>query len=368
MAPPRSARRPAAAAAAAKKPAPVESLPEIRDREFWRRKAKTLEQTLAETEHALDQVSGLMKRPLTPPKWALPRGGARPSRAVGLLHLSDVHTGEVVRAEEVDGINAYDLEICRARLRRLFAATAKILPRWAADCRLSGVYVAVNGDLISGDIHDELARTNAITSQKQVWFVADEIAAGATVLAEAFGGVTLVFTPGNHGRSTAKTHAKRTAALNFDTMVGEALRRHFRDDSRVAVHVSPGRAAAYDILGWKVLQTHHDMGGAGGQGFAGPVLPIVRKGKATEWAAAQRRVFYDLILTAHYHTSANPGKILANGSVVGYGEFAASIMASPEPPQQWLALVHEAWGLRERCEIRLEDPKTLANPSPATRE
>ena len=68
---------------------------------------------------------------------------------------------------------------------------------------------------------------------------------------------------------------------------------------------------------------------------------------------ARRQELYDIVLTAHYHTSGNPGKTLANGSVIGFNEFAQSILAAPEPPQQWLALVSEKWCLRERAEIRL---------------
>jgi hypothetical protein len=333
--------------------APPREPVEIRNEKFWKERAASLAAELADTRHILNEVSGLMERPIDPPKWSLPKLGGRKRRAVGLLTISDIQGGEVVKADQIQGINAFDLHICQERLRRLFSATVEILPRWAADCRLKGIYVPLNGDLVSGDIHEELRRTNALTAQEQVFFVADELAAGLEKLADAFGKVVTIVTPGNHGRSTVKTQAKDTAALNYDTMIGKQLSRHFARDDRVTVIVSPGRDITYDIFYWHVLQTHHDEGGGGGQGFAGPLLPILRKGKAIEWMAAQRRVFYDIMVTGHHHTSANLGKILANGSVPGYNEFAQSIRAAPEPPQQWLALVHEQWCLRERCEIKL---------------
>ncbi|RBP03784.1 hypothetical protein DFR50_14232 [Roseiarcus fermentans] len=345
-------------------PTPVE----LRDAAFWRRRAKTLADELAGSNHLLAQVAGLVDRPLDPPKWALPaaKASGKSSRAVGLLQISDVHGGEIVRANEVAGLNAYDLDVCAARLKRLYEAAARILPRWSADCRLEGVYVALNGDLVSGDIHDELRRTNALTAQEQVWFVADRNAAGIELLAEAFGRVVVVVTPGNHGRSTIKTNAKTTAALNYDTMIGEALRRHFAGDRRVTVVVSPSRDAIYEILGWRVLQTHGDEGGGGGQGFAGPVLPIVRKNRMMEFVSAQTRDFFDIVLTGHYHLSTNPTrKHFGNGSVVGYSEFARQIRAEPEPPMQWLLLVTERWGVRERLPIVLEDPRAAA-PSPSS--
>jgi len=62
---------------------------------------------LHRTEHALRQVSGLLERPVVMPAWTLPAAG-KPGRAVGLLHVSDWHVGEVVRADEIGGMNAYD--------------------------------------------------------------------------------------------------------------------------------------------------------------------------------------------------------------------------------------------------------------------
>lgn len=327
---------------------------ETRDAAFWKRKFQDTVRELGDVSHALDEVSGVMSRPIYPASWALPSATAK-HRAAGLLTISDIHAGEVIDPSEMNGRNSYDVETCRRRLRRLFAAAIDILPRWSSDCRLEGVYVALNGDLISGDIHDELRETNAITSQEQVYFVADELAGGIEKLHAELGPVEIVVTPGNHGRQTHKTHAKRTARLSFDMMVGKALANHFRNNPNVNVHNSPSRDAEYSILGWRVLQTHHDQGGGGGAGFAGTALPIARKVKSIEYMASQGRQHYDMIITGHYHTSMNLGKTLANGSVVGYGEFAQSIRASPEVPQQWLALVTEKWGMRERAEIKLED-------------
>jgi len=342
----------------AEAPSPIE----IRDAAFWRRKAATLEKQAADSDHILREMSGMFARPLNIPDWALPVPG-RTRRAVGLLHLSDLHVGEVVRAEETGGINAYSPEIFQRRFRRMIAASINILPRWSADCDLQGVVVALNGDLISGDIHDELRRTNALTAHEQVALATDEIAAGILQIADRFGQVLVTVTPGNHGRSTEKTHAKRMAALSYDTMVGNILTRQFANDSRITINLSSGPDILFSIFGWSILQTHGDsMGTGGGQGFAGPELPIVRGGKKVKLAGFAAGERYDIILTAHYHTSSNPGTVLANGSMVGYSEYAVRIRGVPEPPMQWLALIHEKWGLRERVPVVLEDPHQPERP------
>lgn len=342
--------------------APAPATLEIRDAAFWRRKSAEEQKRADESEHILREMAGIFRREVHVPKWTLP-GDGKKGRAVGLIHLSDLHNGEVVRPEEIGGINEYNPDIFQRRFRRMIAAAVEILPRWAADSDLKGVVVALNGDLISGDIHDELRRTNALTAHEQVAHTTDEIAGGIRPLADRFGNVLIVVTPGNHGRTTEKTHAKRMAALSYDTMIGNILARTFADDKRITVNVASGADVLFPIFGWSILQTHGDsMGTGGGQGFAGPELPIVRGGKKIKLSGFASGERYDIILTAHYHTSSNPGSILANGSMIGYNEYAVRIRAQPEPPMQWLALIHEKWGLRERHPVMLEDPRPPERP------
>lgn len=336
--------------------APPELTPvEVRNERFWKKRSADLESELAETKHLLEQVAGLMERAPSPPKWALPSTNDKPGRSVGLLHISDLHGGEIVRPQEILGLNKYDIAIARKRFRQYITAACEILPRWSVDTHFEGVVCAFNGDQTSGDIHEELRMTNEIASLEQVEFATDEFCAGLEILAGKFHKVDAYFTCGNHGRQTLKTHAKGTISLNFDTMIGKQVARYFTKDDRVTVHVAPGRDCEYRIFGHRVLQTHGDQGGGGGQGFAGPVLPIARKAKALEFLSAQTRDFHDVILTAHHHFSTHPTrKLYGNGSIVGYNEFSRSIRAAPESPMQWLLLVTERWGIREAAEIVLD--------------
>lgn len=335
---------------------------EVRDASFWRRKAVEATKQADEAEHVLREMAGIYERRPVIPSWTLP-GDSGTGRAVGLIHLSDLHVGEVVRSEEVGGVNEYTPEIFKRRFRRMIDASLQIIPRWAADCDLKGVVVALNGDLVSGNIHAELRETNALTAHEQVALATDEIAAGLRHIADKFGAVLVTVTPGNHGRITEKTHAKRMAALSYDTMIGNILAREFASDPRITVNMSAGADIVFPIFGWSVLQTHGDsMGTGGGQGFAGPELPIVRGGKRIKLSGFSTGERYDIMLTAHYHTSSNPGTMLANGSMVGYSEYAVRIRGVPEPPMQWLALIHEKWGLRERVPVVLEDPIVPERP------
>lgn len=348
-------------------PQPDEMRLENRDSGFWKAKARDYERDLADVEKMLSEVSGVRSQQVYPAEWLLDTKRGRRGKAVIGLLLSDVHAGEVISDDELLGLNGFDIAICRRRLRRLFAATCEVGSRWGSDSDVRGAVLTLGGDLISGDIHEELRITNELTSHEQVRFAVEEIAGGIRHLVEAFGRVHVVSVPGNHGRTTIKPTAKLYSRLSYDTLIAQMLSDVFAKNPRVTFQITPATDAIFPVLGHVVLATHGDkMGTGGGQGFAGPVLPIVRGTKKIEAQQARAGRRPDLILHGHYHTSANPGPVLSNGSIPGYSEYGNGLRASLEPPQQWAFLISDRWGLRERAEIKLEDRKVIGLPVSAS--
>ncbi len=334
-----------------------ESRREVRDGSFWRRKATELQKQLADAEHVAEQLAGVRHQPIVVPDWLIARGKGKPGRAVLCMLVSDIHAGEVVSSEELGGLNEFNIDICRRRLRRLFAAACEIGPRWLADCQCTGALLALGGDLVSGSIHEELRVTNELQAHEQVRFVVEELSGGVGHLLKQFGRVHVASVPGNHGRTTVKPTAKLYSRLSYDTMVADMLADRFRHDTRVTFQIGVSTDQVIPIFGWSIHLTHGDkVGSGGGQGFAGPDLPIVRGGKkvAAQQASVGRRIH--LLIKGHHHYSTNPGRILSNGSVPGLTEFGADLRGEVEQPKQWVFLVHEKWCLRERHDVQLEDP------------
>lgn len=332
--------------------------------EFWRRKAKAAEHELARAEHLAAELAGVRGQGWQVPDWLLASiSPAAIGRSVVGCLVSDVHMGEVIEPDEILGVNRFDPDVCRARLKRYFEASCTIGRRWASDTACEGALLVLGGDMVSGSIHDELAATNALTSPEQVVAVVEAIAGGIRLLAEAYGRVHVVSVPGNHGRTTPKPTAKLYARLSYDIMVAAMLQERFRFDERLTFQHGDSKDQIVPVFGRTVFVTHGDkIGTKGGMGFAGPMLPIVRGTKKVEAQQARFGRRPDLILHGHYHTTGNAGAVLSNGSVPGYGEYADDLRAEPEPPQQWLFLLHSKWGLRERAPIQLEAPGLPPKP------
>lgn len=345
------------------KPEIGQSRAEIFDAAFWRKKHASLQKELAEAEHIAAELAGIRGLSINVPDWLVDTRQHKRGRSVIGCLVSDIHMGEVIDPEEINGINAFNPDICRERLRRYFSAAAEIGQRWASDTDCEGAFLALAGDLISGDIHEELRITNALTSHEQCLAAAEELTAGILRLKEAFGRVHVVVVPGNHGRTTHKPTAKLYARLSYDNLIGAMLAQKFAGDGAITFQQSASKDQLTPIFGRTVLTTHFDkIGTRGGMGFAGPMLPIVRGSKKIEAQQASIGRRPDLIQGGHYHVTGNPGNVLANGSVPGYSEFADDLRAVVEPPQQWLYLLHSRWFLRERLPVQLEEPAVLVKP------
>ena len=80
------------------------------------------------------------------------------------------------------------------------------------------------------------------------------------------------------------------------------------------------------------------LGGIGG--LSVPLLKAV-----TRWDLAVRADYHHI---GHFHTYSDFGRVLVNGSLIGYGPFSQWIGASPEPPQQ---LTYMLDSKRGKCQV-----------------
>lgn len=331
------------------------------DADFWRRKATDQQKQMDAMHRVIRELGALDGLKVGRADWIEDPQKTPEGSATFIVHTSDWHIGEVVEPTEINHWNRYDLDVARRRVQRLITA-AKVKGRqWTDDTRVDGVLLTMGGDAVSGDIHDELVATNEFASLEQVVAAVDLYNMLVAEMADEYGRVHVVAVPGNHGRTTKKKTAKRYGALSYDTHIARLVARHFDGDDRVTFQIAAGPDASVMLYGRHVLVTHGDnIGTGGGQGFAGPVLPILR-------GRHKMRLQYqgqtpDLILMGHYHTSAAPPGVLANGSLVGMSEYGFGIRGEVDAPRQWLAVMRSNWGLADRADVQLERPATPPKP------
>lgn len=289
---------------------------------------------IAELTQRLGLYERLDAARLDPPDWLSPKKSPKGHAAIPCMLLTDVHFDEVVKPEQVDGLNCYNRAIAEKRLRRAFEGAIRLSRHYLSGVAYEGFQLFLGGDVLSGIIHEHLRETNQAQIMDSVLSVVEPLEAGINLLASAFGQVHVTAVTGNHGRNTLKPRIKNRAQDNFDWLVYKMVERDFRPRGDVTVQVSDAPDAHLCVYETRYLLTHGDQfrGGTGISAMLAPLLLGAHR-KTRRQAAAGRP--YDVMVLGHFHSSLfYPSRgLIVGGSVIGYNEFAYQQNLEPEPPQ-----------------------------------
>lgn len=328
-----------------------------RELEGLRREAVTDDRVMREIRRA-------SAAPEAPPEWLLkPRKGAASAPGVPTLVVSDEHWGEVVDPTQIGGVNAYDLGTARARLKGLAENTLDLLFGHVVNPKYPGLVVALGGDGTTGDIHEELSATNEDEIMPCVLDLRDHRIRFFDALLAEFPAIFVPCVPGNHGRSTMKIRAKGRAHTSFDWLGYQLLARHYEKNKRIRFMIPNGPDANYRIFGTRYCLNHGDQF-RGGDGVVGALGPIIRGDhkKRSRNQAIDRA--YDVLVIGHWHQCKNVGRVIMNGSLKGYDEYADANNFPFESPRQALWLTHPEYGPTISMPVFVDKQEHKASPSP----
>lgn len=330
--------------------------------DMLRRQNRQLQDALIEAQDWTARMDVLKAAKLEPVDWVAKTPHVRKQNSLTpVLFTSDFQAGEVIRADEMDGLNEFNSDIFVERYQRMITKTIELAENNTGATDFPGCIYLRGGDAISGEIHDELAQTNDLSSIPAVRLVQRQEREGIRRLRDKFGRVRVISVPGNHGRTTHKPHAKGYAERSFESLLSWWLADAFESDPNVQFWQPPSGDALFDVCGWNVLLSHGDRTGSkGGQGFVGPAATIARgHQKLVQYhAASGSRV--DVVLTGHLHTSLKLSTGYANGSLAGYNEYARSFRAMPDAPKQWLLFMQKEHCVSHAFELQLGKRPTRA--------
>lgn len=299
-------------------------------------------------EHVRKHIIGLAEMSPTPPNWLIdakrnPHGIA----GVPSVMWSDWHWGEVVDPAQINGINEYNIAIARRRLKSLVEHTIDLCFNHMTGAKYPGIVVNLGGDMISGDIHEELSESNELPSMPTLLDLWGNLQWAISQLADRFGKVFVPCVVGNHGRNTRKPRAKNRVYSNFDWLLYQFLEKHFERDPRVQFLIPTGVDAHYRVYGHRYLLTHGDsIGGRGGDGWSGMVLPVMKGNVKTRISSSRLGQDFDTMIMGHWHQYWPTPAVIVNGCLKGYDEYAkVELRASPEAPAQALWFTHPKYGI-----------------------
>lgn len=271
------------------------------------------------------------------------------------LLLSDTHASEVVRAEETEGMNAYDWTTMTDRLRRLVDGVLSHREHHADP--ITRLHVWALGDMLSGDIHDELAITNDRPTAEAVVDFAVVFADLLEELAGHFDNIEVRGVPGNHPRASKKPAAKQ-AHNNADWLTYRMTEALLAKHPRIQFKFKRGGYQVTEVADrWRVLLMHGD-----GIRTTMPGVPwggVVRRITTLEQQFSKAKQPLDYCVLGHFHTANQldgvGARTFLNGSVKGLDEWSLKQFGSGRDASQLLLAFSRRRGWTGTYPIDLQD-------------
>lgn len=275
---------------------------------------------------------------------------------------SDFHWGEVVKPEQVGGVNEFNRAIGVQRVKRLVSTTIDLAfnHMGRAKAEYPGIVIMLGGDMMSGDIHEELMVTNDRTPFQAVNDLTDILASAIDNMATKFGKVFLPCVVGNHGRNTKRMRMKDRVYTSFDWLTYCNLERYFSKTKNIQFMIPPGADVHFSVYGHRYMLTHGDsLGVKGGDGIIGSLGPIMRGAIKVGRSESHIGRDFDTLVMGHWHQYLTLPGIIVNNTLKGYDEFAhLALRAAYSRPSQALWFSHPEHGITAHWQVYLEDQKT----------
>lgn len=289
------------------------------------------------------------KKPSYSPK-VIPAPRKTDEHEMALL-WSDTHAGEVVKAEEVNGMNAYDW---RVMMRRHDGITRGVLSYvHNRPYPVRRLHVWALGDMLSGNIHQELRETNEWPIMEVAVQFGLDAAEWLEQLASEFEDVRVAGVVGNHPRQTQKPQSKGKFD-NFDWMAYHVMAQRLSASSHVRFEIPKAQKWPVEICGRRVLLTHGD--GVRSTMVGVPWGGILRQFEKLANQYQRIGLPLDHLACGHWHQASvvNNRRVLVNGSVKGIDEYGLDRHGGGEQPHQLLVTFHPKRGMTDVSYLDLE--------------
>ena len=266
--------------------------------------------------------------------------GKDTSEATAFFIASDWHYEETVRSDTVSGLNKYNLRIAHQRIVNFFTHGLKLFNMTRRDVKIKNIVLALLGDFISGNIHEEFLENCSLRPIDAIWAVYEKIVSGIDfLLKNSDAKIIIPCVSGNHSRITKKVHYSTESGNSLEYFMYRSIAKRYEKSKRVKVIVSKGYHCYLDIYG-KVIRFHHGHAIRYAGGVGGITIPANKA--IAQWNKARHA---DLDVFGHFHQLKNLGNWVCNGSLIGYNAFALRIKADYETARQSFFLFDRDRGL-----------------------
>jgi hypothetical protein len=287
-------------------------------------------------------------RPAVPPGRA-PRLTKNRLPVAGILDLGDWHYGEVVDFESTGGVYQYNPSIAAER----FDHTVDQAIELGREHKIGELVVILGGDMISGNIHDDLNRTNESMVVNQTLEMAEIVTGGIDKVSSAFSVVRALSVSGNHPRLEKIPHFKHKQTENLDYMLDQIVQLMTKKQGNLEWLTRKSFWNNFEVEGRRFLTMHGDTNKQ--QNSMGISFYAIEKELRKYMGLVNDGTiphFHDMI-THHQHTLAaipvGGAMNYINGSGKGGDEYSLAGSRPPSPARQRFLAVSQGKVVADRA-------------------
>lgn len=271
---------------------------------------------------------------------SIPEGDER--ETVAITQMSDQHIDEVVLSDSVMGLNEFNLDIAKARMNTYFVKLVKLIKHHQQNYKINKLIILLEGDVIGGWIHDELAQTNSLSPNEAIYEAKSIIISGFKYIHDNLevDSINVVAVCGNHTRETRKVQFANFNDTNKEYWMYldiEASCKMLGLD-KIKFYIPKSEMAIITIFGNKYLIAHgHQFKFSGG---VGGIFPSMLR-----WFGNMSKTLgVKAAFIGHWHQSVFTNHVIVNNTVKGYDAFAMGRGLEFSPPSQNLVLLDSEYG------------------------
>lgn len=237
-----------------------------------------------------------------------------------VAHLTDWHVGQKTNSEHIEEFGEFDYATATRRVatfaQGINAKTTALRAAYTCDT----LHIIGTADWVSGDIHEELIRTNEFPCPVQAVksgyllgaFIADQAPHYKNVVVD-------LLTAGNHDRITKKNQSEEGGLNSWGYVATEIAKQFVSSIPNVKVHIHYGLS---DIItvgeSRRYLITHgHGIKGTWGIPYYGVDRRVSKESKA-RMNLHEGKHFHKLVI-GHFHASFDGPDWFVGGSLTGTG-------------------------------------------------
>ena len=270
--------------------------------------------------------------------------------------LTDTHIGDFIDTDQMIGLNTYDFNIFNNRLYGWANQVITLSGLRKNSVDIPELVVPMLGDMISGDIHEELSNTNLANCMMQMIRGANLIAQALMFMAPHFSKVRVPCVVGNHGRMTRKPPMK-DKFMDWDYLMYQWIAALCKNQPNIEFHIPRSYLTVFAVCNRNILAMHGDaVSGAGSMASIMKVMTNLRSVLQYKTILepeagvpeAQIAEHFDSVMIGHFHRvdelDIGTGTAHICGCMKGADEFAMNRLQAVTKPQQIVTYWHPKYG------------------------